>query len=400
MVDGRRFRFVPHIEASPKPPVPQRWPRTVASDPDVRAAVRSRSRHASRPGLTMRFFIDHDQGASIRGWIVPDNPLAISRVAVSVDGRRVAEIPASVTDETFRRNGWHATGQCTFVLTPTEVPGLAAIPRLELYDADTNVLIYRRAPPEEQVRLRTMLINTGIEPETALQAALFPHFQHCHFNVHRLSDEIVTSLLSCGAMPSALLSGAVTIPRYENYLTPDLMVTAILLQEPQIEMATRMLWLKARAADAADPARRWRLGPLAEAAAFAEAYDFTDVKSLKRFFRMLPEPAYRLLYNPLTRQLGTRMPEDRLHPGNSIVAVEVLARVEIVGHRTRFAAFASTLFDRLRINAPIPVLPPIPAETLALAERLKAVKAVEEMIVFDSVLSDIVKESVGKHWDH
>ncbi|WP_313901479.1 hypothetical protein [Methylobacterium sp. J-070] len=346
----------------------------------------------------MRYFIDHDQGDSIHGWIVPDNPLAISRVAVSVDGRRVAEVPASVTDETFRRHGWHATGQCTFVLTAAEVPGLPDLPRLELYDADTNVLIYRRMPAAGQIPLRVMLINTGLEPETLLQAALFPHFQHSYFGIHKLPDEIMTCVLTGSAAPSAFLSGAVTIPRYENYMTPDLMVTAILLQDPYVETATRMRWLKARAGDAADPARSWRLGPLAEAAAFAEAYDFTDPKALKRFFRMLPEPAYRLLYNPLTRQLGTRMPDDRLHPGNSIAAIEILARVGIVGHKARFPAFASTLFDRLGIATPIPVLPPVPAETQALAQRLRGVKAVEEMIVFDVAMSDAVKASVDKSW--
>jgi hypothetical protein len=346
----------------------------------------------------MRYFIDHDQGDSIRGWIVPDNPLAISRVVVAVDGRRVAEVPASVIDEAFKRNGWHATGQCTFVVSEAEVPGLSEIPRLELYDADTNVLVYRRMPAEGQIRQRVMLVNTGIEPEIVLQTALFPYFQHCYFGIHKLPDEILSCVLAGPAAPSAFLSGAVTIPRYENFMTPDLMVTAILLQEPQIEMAARMRWLKARAADAADPGRSWRLGPLAEAAAFADDYDFSDVKSLKRFFRMLPEPAYRLLYNPLTRQLGTRMPDDRLHPGNSIAAIEILARVGIVGHKTRFSAFASTLFDRLGIGTPIPTLPPVPAETLALAERLKSVKAVEDMIVFDVAMSDAVKASVDKSW--
>ncbi|MCJ2094967.1 hypothetical protein MKK67_21045 [Methylobacterium sp. J-072] len=346
----------------------------------------------------MRYFIDHDHGDSIRGWIVPDNPLAISRVMVSVGGQRVAEIPASVTDEAFKRNGWHATGQCTFVVTPAEVPGLPDIARLELYDADTNVLVYRRMPPDGLVRLRTMLINTGIEAETVLQAALFPHFQHCYFGIHKLPDEILTCVLTGPAAPSAFLSGAVTIPRYENFMTPDLMITAILVQDPYTEMATRMLWLKARAGDALDPTRGWRLGGLAEAAAFSDDYDFTDVKSLKRYFRMLPEPAYRLLYNPLTRQLGTRMPEDRLHPGNSIAAIEILARVGIVGHKTRYHAFASTLFDQLGIRAPVPVPPPVPAETQALAERLRTVKAVEEMLVFDVAMSDAVKDSIDKSW--
>ena len=58
----------------------------------------------------MRFFIDYDDGRSIRGWIVPDNPLAISRVVFAVEGRRVAEVVASVVDEAFRRDGSHAAG--------------------------------------------------------------------------------------------------------------------------------------------------------------------------------------------------------------------------------------------------------------------------------------------------
>lgn len=346
----------------------------------------------------MRFFIDHDDGHSIRGWIVPDNPLAVGRVVVSVEGRRVAQIEASIVSEEFQRNGWHATGQCVFLITEAEVPGLSEIPRLELFEADTNVLIHRRAPADGTLPHRLCLISTGINAEAPLQAALFPYFKSSYFNIDRLSDEVLSIILMKPDAKSQFLAGNLTVPRYENYLTPDLMVTAILLQEPQIEMAARMRWLKARAADAADPGRSWRLGPLAEAAAFADDYDFSDVKSLKRFFRMLPEPAYRLLYNPLTRQLGTRMPDDRLHPGNSIAAIEVLARVEIVGHTTQFPAFASTLFDRLGIDAPIPILPPVPAETLALAERLKSVKAVEDMIVFDVAMSDAVKASVDKSW--
>lgn len=345
----------------------------------------------------MRFFIDYDDARSIRGWIVPDNPLAISRVVVSVEGRRVAEVAASIVDETFRREG-HATGQCVFVLTEAEVPGLPGLPQLELYDANTNVLVYRRVPAQVLVRRRVLLVNTGIEPVNALQMALFPHFQQCYFGLHQMSDEILTSILGSQTMRSAFLSGNLVIPRYENYCLPDLMLTTILVQDPYLELAARMLWLKGRAAEAADANRRWRLGPLGEAVAFTDSCDLTDAKGLKRYFQMLPEPAYRLLYNPLTRQLGTRMPDDRLHPGNSIAAIEILSRIGIAGHKTRFSAFVSTLYDQLGLDAPIPVLPEPPPETRALAERLRAIKAVEDMLVFDVALSDAVLGSVDKVW--
>lgn len=346
----------------------------------------------------MRFHIDYDDGHSIRGWIVPDNPLAISRMVVAADGRRIAEIPAFIVDEAFRHNGWHATGQCSFLLTEAEIPGLAGLQNLELYDSDTNVRIYRRHPEANFVQQRVFLINTGIAPETVLQNTLFPYFQHCYFGMHRLTDEIVSSILGTRIMPSAFLSGAITVPRYENSLTPDLMLTGILVQDPYVELATRLFWLKERGEMAADPARSWRLGSLVEAATFTEPYDLADTRSLKRYFRLMPEAAYRLLFNPLVRQLGTRMPEDRLYPGNSIAAVEVLARIGVVGHHARFDAFASMFIDRLGLDIPLPVIAPPRPEILDLAKRLRTVKAVDEMLVFDVALVDMVQATIDKIW--
>ena len=350
----------------------------------------------------MRFFIDYDNGDVIRGWIVPDNPLAVSRVAVSVEGRRVAEVAATITEPVFQHNGWHSTGQCVFELRQSEVPGLSAIPVLELYDADTNVLVYRRVPREGLIDRRVLLINTSIHPEVGLQNTLFPYFQQSYFGIHNLSDEIVTSVLGNLTPTSQLLSGALVVPRYEQYFPPERMLSAILVQDPHVEMATRMLWLKARTKAAAEDGAGWRVGRYAEAALFVDDYDLTDPKSLKRFFRMLPEPAYHLLYNPLSRQLGTRLPDDRLHPGNSIVAIEILARLGVVGHRTYFDAFASTLFDQIglegAVSPPAPV--PIPDAALALAERLRAVKAVADMLVFDIAMSDAVLMSLAKSWNH
>lgn len=350
----------------------------------------------------MRFFIDFDTGDRIYGWIVPDNPLAISRVVVAADGRRLAELPATIIDGAFRQNGWHATGQCVFEITEALVPGLADLPRLELYDADTNLLVHRRVPDAGLIQQKLLLLNTGIHPEVEIQNALFPYFRQSYFNLQRLSDEMLNCIFANPEPASRLLSGAIVVPRYEHHFPPEQVVSAILLQDPHVEMATRMLWLKARAAVAAEDGSAWRLGRYGEAALFAAGYDFTDARSLKRFFRMLPQPAYHLLYNPLARQLGTRLPDDRLHPGNSIVAIEILARLGVVGHRTYFKAFVSTLFDRIGLDegAPLPAPAPIAAEVADLAKRLRAVKAVAEMLVFDIAMSDAVLTSLAKSWTH
>lgn len=347
----------------------------------------------------MRFYVDLDQGHEIRCWVVPDNPLAISRIFVALDGRRVAEIPAGITDQAIRANGWHSTGQCVFQITEAEVPGLTAAQRVEIYDTDTNVLIYRRSPHTNLIDGKVLLVDTSINADSVLQAAMFDRFQQSYFGIGKLSDEILRVLFESPWLKSSFLSGAIIIPRYEGFFITDNFLTIALIHDPYVEMATRLLWLKARTAVAADPLQNWRLGRLTEAAAFVADYDFDDVRALKRFFRMLPEPAYHLLYNPLTRQFGTRLPDDRLQPGNSIVAIEILARVGIVGHRDFFEAFATTVFDRLGIDAPVPTPDPIPADVLLLAERLRSLRVAQEMLVFDVAMADAVRDAVGKGWN-
>ncbi|GJE07152.1 hypothetical protein AOPFMNJM_2476 [Methylobacterium jeotgali] len=348
--------------------------------------------------LAMKFCVDFDTGDMIRCWVVPDNPIAISRIVIKIDGRRNVPLEASLTEDAFRAMGWHSTGQCAFHITEAHVPGLPQLSHLEIYEADTNVLLYRRKPAAECVQRRLLLINTSVNPETALQGMLFRHFQQSSFGIGAMSEEILKSTLEGRALSSCFLSGALSIPRYEHLFPPDLMLSTALIHDPHVEMATRLCWLRDRAEAAADPGRRWRLGRLAEAAAFTTEYDLADVKSLKRLFRMLPEPAYHFLYNPLTRQFGTRLPDDRVHPGNSIVAIEILARVGIVGHRSYFEAFATTLLDELGIQDTVPKPDPIPAEVLALADRLRGVKAVADMLVFDIAMADAVLSSVSKSW--
>ena len=346
----------------------------------------------------MRFYIDFDHGDRIGGWVVPDNPVAVSRVAISVDGRRIAEVSATIIDRGICERGWHSTGQCTFWITEQDVPGMAEMPRLEVHDVDTNLLVHRRVPKDEVSQTRMLLVNTSINPELAIQGLLFRHFQQSYFGVGKLSEEILQSVFGNRNVESCFMAGGLTVPRYEHYFPPDDTLTTVLVHDPHVEMATRLLWLKARAAIAADAEQAWRLGPLAEAALFASDHDFTDMKSLKRLFRMMPEPVYRLLYNPLTRQFGTKLPDDRLHPGNSIVAIEILARVGIVGHRDHFEAFVASVLDRLGLDEPIPRPEPITTEARDLAERLRGVKAVEDMLLFDIAMSDAVRSSVAKNW--
>ena len=86
-------------------------------------------------------------------------------------------------------------------------------------------------------------------------------------------------------------------------------------------------------------------------------------------------------------------------PGSSIIAVEVLSRIDVVGHRDYFEAFMASVFHHIGIEAPLPLPLPIPNETLALAELLRGMRFARDMVVYDTVLSDAVRASVSKNWE-
>ncbi|MDR7035290.1 hypothetical protein J2X36_000025 [Methylobacterium sp. BE186] len=346
----------------------------------------------------MRFFIDHDRGDSIRGWVVPDHPTAISRVVVSVEGQRVAEVSATLFDENFRKFGWHATGQCTFMITEAEVPGLAGFPRLEIYDTETNVLVHRRVPEDTTVAHRLLLINTSIIPETVIQSLLFRHFRQSYFGLEKLSDDMLQSVCGNPALVSCCVSGGLLVQRYEPYFPSERWLTAVLVHDPYVEMAARLTWLGERAALAADPAQNWRLGRLVDAASFVGEQDMSTSRGLKRLFQTMPETVYKLLYNPFTRQFGTSLPDIELRPSHSIAAIETLAHIGLVGHRDHYEAFMASLLDRLGIEESAPQAHPVPAAVLDLADRLRKLSSLEEMIVFDVAISDAVRSAVAKNW--
>ncbi|GEP11891.1 hypothetical protein MMMDOFMJ_1885 [Methylobacterium gnaphalii] len=346
----------------------------------------------------MKFGIDADQGHVISGYVAPDNQLAVSRVRVSVEGRSVLEVSATGVDEGIRASGWHATGLCRFVIDEHNLPGLSEIRNLDIHDVDTNVLIHRRAVGSEFCDKKLLLINASINEDPALQDSLYPHFEMSYFNINKFPEDILAHILGNPYIKSRLFAGSLLIPRYEGEYDFGNCISALLVEDPFVEMARRMFWLRSRAALVDDEAQSWRLGDLIEAVRFAAETDYDDIKSVKHFFRMLPQEAYRLLFNPLTRVLATRLPDDRIFPANSIIAVEVLARIGIVGHRNYYEAFAATVFDRLEIVAPPPSPSPIPAEILAFAERLRGIKAAVDFLVFDEVISRSVQDAVARNW--
>jgi len=94
------------------------------------------------------------------------------RASASEMATKLLVVPANETREALVAAGRHETGQCCFSIDASLMPNLPALAQLELYDAETGILIYRhRAPARKILRLGTHLF-----PLWRLDDALRPTF--------------------------------------------------------------------------------------------------------------------------------------------------------------------------------------------------------------------------------
>lgn len=345
----------------------------------------------------MRFYIENDAQDSIVGWLAPDNPLALSRVAVAIDGRRVAEVEATEAMPDLKAWGWHATGVCGFIANEAAVPGITAARRVEVYDADTNVLLYRRPLRDDLLQTRAVLINPGLEPATAVQNALFPHFQTAYFSAERMSEETLVCIVN-SVRTSQLIAGTIPYARYESNFFKNEYATCILVGDAYVELARRLLWLRGRARLASAPGQAWRTHELRGPIAFAESLPLEDVNGLRKAFRTVEQEVWDFLSSPLTRTLACKLPNEKLEAFHPSQALEALSRFHVVGHEAFFDAYAATVFAKLGIEDAPPEAPPPSAEAEALAETLRKVQTTRALIDYDAVLSDAVRGVVAQQW--
>ena len=346
----------------------------------------------------MRFHVDNDIDGVINGWLCPNNPQAISKVSVSIDGRRVAIVQSNGTVAALREWGWHATGECAFILDEVQVPGITQAERVEVYDVDSNLLIYRRRSKPDLKQGRVILMNPSIDPVVSLQNALFAHYQMSYFSVERLPEETLTNIINGGMMKSLLIAGTIPLVRYEGYLQSNEYSTCILVADAYLELARRILWLRKRASLLALPAQAWQAYAIRSPIAFAESLPLEDLGGLRKAFRNVDQETWNFLSSPLTRAMACNLPDERLESFHPSQALEALSRFQVVGHEAFFDAYATTVFTKLGIEA-APPPPPGPApEAERLADVLRRTPTARTLIDYDVMLGDAVHDVVAQQW--
>jgi len=340
----------------------------------------------------MLFNIEIDEGRRIVGYLVPDTFSGSPSVRVSDGHRDLLVLPCNEERAALVVAGRHDTGRCGFTIDETIIPNLVTQEGIELYDDETNILIYRRRAPSRVTQKRIFRLETHLFPLWRLDDSVEQHFQYFYKGIDRYGKETATQIFLLNNSTSLYFSGRLILKTYENYINETFSCVA-LLRDPYEELAERLLTLKHMRDFGKELLGERDVIAYGPALAFAESLD-TDEKALHRAFATMPRAVIANLGNPLTRQLAARTADEVPTKGAIASALSTLSSFTILGLREHQDFFLAQLADL--VGTPVDTLHRVPdfAKTSILAEQLKDVPEAGLLIEQDLELYRHVKSAI------
>lgn len=340
----------------------------------------------------MLFNIEVDEGARIVGYFVPDAFSGSPSLRITDGQQDLLILPCGEERAALVVAGRHDTGRCGFTIDEAIISNLSQQQALEIYDQETNILIYRRRPPSQVTQKRILRLETHLFPLWHLDDALEGRFQLFYKGIERHGRETTTQLFLLNNSTSLYLSGRLIFKTYDSYIN-DTFNCIALLRDPYTELAERLLTLKYVRSVGKEMLGERDLMAFGPAIAFAEAIE-NDEKVLHRAFATMPRAAIANLANPLTRQLAARTADEMPGKGAVATALATLSSFAILGVRDRQELFLAQLADLVGI--PAETLAPIPdfIRTSELSQQLKGIPEVGLLIEQDLEVYHHVKSAI------
>jgi hypothetical protein len=332
----------------------------------------------------MLFNIDEDAGGRLEGWVMPDNPAVTPRVIVRLDSKNHVVIEAFVFRPLLKEQGLHNTGVCGFVLDENNCRGLTGASKLEIYDADNNLLIYRRRPTAGLIDKKFFRLEPQLFRSVALDELFMPRFHMTYPALDLVSEETIRSILSMPFTPSIYAAGRVFWRVWEPLLRDRGYMVGVLLRDPYHELAERLLILKLAASPQGGGITD-SLGPIVEAAAVnLRDVDLRDLPSLEALLAAAPTELRAILYNPLTYLLSAQNAFDPPPVPATAVAMDSLADMDAVGLRQDTAPFFETISAILELPKSLTAIPlPTSISVVQWADLLRDRPVVRSLIGMD-----------------
>lgn len=341
----------------------------------------------------MQFVVDNDTGDAISGWLAPDNPTATPSFLVRAQGRELIRFPANVMREGIRDMGLHVSGQVGFHIDSALIPNLNEYVDVEVCEVETGLVIYRRFDPSTHVASKLYLFDATLMPARVLSAEIAKRFAQAYPNFEQYGLETAIALVTAPFPKSIFIGGRANLNRFSFWFAERGFVRAALLRDPYEELAERLLFLRMVARSS-----KGALSPLLNGVLclldFAESLPLDDLGALKKAFRKATADHREAMLSPMTRWLGCEpgeLPRD-VHVSR---ALDNLASLDAVGTRSQFDLFKVLLSSALGSNAVNPEKPATLPSVATLAEMLRDLRPVEDLIAEDIRLYQLASEAVA-----
>ncbi|QGM46003.1 hypothetical protein [Methylocystis heyeri] len=340
----------------------------------------------------MKFFVDADTGDSISGWVVLDNPSATPSFIVQIPGRAETRFDANVVRPDIRDVGMSATDRVGFNLNVEHVADLPELADVTILEAGRGLPIYRRFTSEDKIEKRFYLFDAAVIPQQHIYEAIEKRFALAYRSCERYGLETIISLLTNPTSESMFAAGKLG-HRYDYFLTQKNFIRAALLREPHEDLAERLLLLSLAVKTRKESVIQQYFPQGEQLLDFVRDLSLDNPRQLRAAFGDLPERQRDALLSPVTRTLACDFgePPREMHIAT---ALDNLATLDLVGTREHFGLFKDLLSEIAGVDLLGDCEISAFGQVRELAETLKKISAVADLIHEDLALYALVTNAI------
>ncbi|MBD8894269.1 hypothetical protein [Roseibium litorale] len=343
----------------------------------------------------MYFNVYVDVGYEAQGYLIPDGFSAKPRILVRVNDVEYGPIDCDIFNESTFKNKHHETGMVGFHIKPERYPGFGPDSTLEIADADTGFVFYRRFDPRIHIEKRVFRLETQLAPHTELDRSLKPYFQFHADGADQYGSETARQMLEIVNQQSTYVSGRVLYKNVQQYLTPET-VKITSLRDPFYELAIRLTtisYYKRKAFPFISSRDEMIFRPAIEH--FADL-NLLDDKALTERIRDAPKDTLSLFSSPFTKQLVSSSPTDPVDRDSVSRALDILSQFEIFDPEETDTSLADTIAEYLEIDPSQLHFRPVQQSLKDLAERLRSIDILEHVLESDLILHYFIQRAKQK----
>lgn len=343
------------------------------------------------------FDVEEDSGSRIVGYLVPDSFTGIPRIRV-LDGEVcLLELEANSARPSLVAAGRHGSGQCGFVVSEQEIPGLSTVRHLEIQEAESRFTIYRRFLEKVHVPLKLLRLETCHVRTTSLDQQLARHFQLAHTMVDRLGRETVTQTVMMTSCASHFVSARFPYREFEFSIADEFRRLCV-LDDPYVELAQTILALsKGVGGQESVFGLREQLS-LEDCMAFFSDVDIHNRTSLRTALIAMPSNVESELANQLARLLAARTSDESPRSTHLASALESLSTFDIVGIYEQ----PNTYLEGLQELLGLPLNPEQPSspssDIYKLADSLRDFPLIHDLLDMDIQVYETVREALAANY--